>query len=209
MNLVESLQWRYATKKYDTSKKVSQHHIDYIKEAVQLTASSYGMQPYKILEITDPKLREELKPLAWNQAAITEASHLFVFCNKIEINGDDVDVMTQLRNEINPNDQERNENYGNSIKRNLSVKTPEVMFHWTAKQTYMALSTALMACAELQIDSTPMEGFDAEPINKKLGLTANGWNTAALLAVGYRHEEDKAQHSKKARRPMGMIFEEL
>lgn len=209
MNLVESLQWRYATKKYDTSKKVSQHHIDYIKEAVQLTASSYGMQPYKILEITDPKLREELKPLAWNQAAITKASHLFIFCNKVEINGDDVDVMTQLRNEINPNDQERNENYGKSIKRNLSVKSPEVMFHWTAKQTYMALSTALSACAELQIDSTPMEGFDAEPINEKLGLAQNGWNTAVLLAVGYRHDEDKAQYTNKVRRPICMVFEEI
>ncbi len=209
MKLVKNLKWRYATKKYDTTKKVSQHHIDYIKEAVQLTASSYGMQPYKILEITNPELREELRPLAWNQAPITDASHLFIFCNKVTVDEDDIEAMMQLRVEKNPDDKERITNYGKTVKRNLSVKSPEVLFHWSAKQTYMALSTALSACAELQIDSTPMEGFDADPINEKLGLKEEGWNAAVLLAVGYRHEDDVAQHAEKVRKPMGVMFEEL
>lgn len=209
MNLVERLQWRYATKKYDTSKKVSQHHIDYIKEAVQLTASSYGMQPYKILEITDPELREELRPMAWNQASITDASHLFIFCNKVAVKEEDIDAMMALRAKKNPDDEERIANYGKTVKRNLNVKSPEVMFHWTAKQAYMGLSTALSACAELQIDSTPMEGFDADPINEKLGLKEEGWNAAVLLAIGYRHEDDVAQHAEKVRKPVDVMFEEV
>ena len=209
MKLVKNLKWRYATKKYDTTKKVSQHHIDYIKEAVQLTASSYGMQPYKILEISDPELRKKLRPLAWNQAPITDASHVFIFCNKVAVNEADIDAMMDLRAKMNPADKERIANYGKTVRRNLGVKSPEVMFHWTAKQTYMALSTALSACAELQIDSTPMEGFDAEPINEKLGLKEEGWNAAVLLAVGHRHEDDVAQHAEKVRKSMGVMFEEL
>jgi|SRR5690554_87901 len=209
MKLVNHLKWRYATKKYDTTKKVSQHHIDYIKEAVQLTASSYGMQPYKVLEITDPDLREELRPMAWNQAPITDASHLFIFCNKVAVKEEDIDAMMALRAKKNPDDEERIANYGKTLKRNLNVKSPEVMFHWTAKQAYMGLSTALSACAELQIDSTPMEGFDADPINEKLGLKEEGWNAAVLLAIGYRHEDDVAQHAEKVRKPVDVMFEEV
>ncbi|MEN8958195.1 MAG: nitroreductase family protein, partial [Flavobacteriales bacterium] len=93
MQLIENLKWRYATKKMDASKKVSQQHIDYIKEAVQLSASSYGLQPYKILEIKNPQLREELRPFSWNQSQITDASHLFVFCNYNSVNENDVDEL--------------------------------------------------------------------------------------------------------------------
>ncbi len=207
MQLIKNLKWRYATKKFDPSKKVSQQNIDYIKEAVQLTASSYGLQPFKVLEIENPELRAELKPLCWNQSQITDASHLFVFCNKIVVTGEDVDSSMQLRSEVNDIPIEKISGYGDFVMGKLNEKSNVEMFHWTAKQAYMALSNAISACAELQIDCTPMEGFESGPVNEKLGLKEKGLNAAVLLAVGYRHAEDKAQNSKKVRKPISAMFE--
>ncbi|MCB0481450.1 MAG: NAD(P)H-dependent oxidoreductase [Flavobacteriales bacterium] len=209
MYLTENLIWRYATKKYDTSKKVSEHDIHYIKEAVQLTASSYGLQPFKVLEIKNPELREELKPLAWNQSQITDASHLFVFCNAIEVTDQDVDDLMQLRAQTNDIPLEKLSGYGNFVKGKLKEKSAVEMFHWTAKQAYIALSTALNACAEQKIDSSPMEGFESDDINKKLGLNEIGLNACVLLAVGYRHADDRAQNAKKVRKPIDVIFKDI
>ncbi|HEY9169488.1 MAG TPA: NAD(P)H-dependent oxidoreductase [Lutibacter sp.] len=209
MQLIENLKWRYATKKFDPSKKVSQQNIDYIKEAVQLSASSYGLQPFKVLEIKNPVLRSALKPWSWNQPQITDASHLFVFCNNIEVTAEEVDDLTQLKSDINEIGIEKLSGYGDFVKGKLKEKSAIEMFHWTAKQTYIALSNAINACAELQIDCTPMEGFDPDAYNKKLGLKENGLNACVLLAVGYRHSEDIAQNSLKVRKPMASIFEEI
>ncbi len=209
MQLVENLKWRYATKKYGASKKVSEKDINYIKEAVQLTASSYGLQPFKVLEIKDPALKEALKPLSWNQSQITDASHLFVFCNKIKVTDEDVDGMMQLRAKTNNIPIEKISSYGEFVKEKMKEKSDVEMFHWTAKQAYMALSIALIACAELQIDATPMEGFDAEDYNIKLGLKEKGLNASALLAVGYRYADNIAQNNKKVRKPISSLFELL
>jgi nitroreductase len=186
MQLLENLKWRYATKKMDASKKVSQENIDYIKEVVQLSASSYGLQPYKILEIKNSKLREELKPLSWNQSQITDASHLFVFCNYKMVIDSDVDELIKLKSDINNMPIAKISGYGDFVKGKLKEKSETEMFHWTAKQTYIALSNALNACAELQIDCTPMEGFESDDYNQKLGLTEKGLNACVVLAIGYR-----------------------
>ncbi|SMO37801.1 Nitroreductase [Saccharicrinis carchari] len=209
MQLIDKLKWRYATKKFDASKKVSQQNINLIKEAVQLSASSYGLQPFKVLEITNPTLREELKPLSWDQTQITDASHLFVFCNHIEVSDKDVDDLIQLKSDINQVAIDKISGYGDFVKTKLKEKTAVEMFHWTAKQTYIALSSAINACAELKIDCSPMEGFEPDAYNKKLGLKEKGLNACVLFAVGYRHDADMAQNSKKVRKPMDTIFEEI
>ena len=209
MQLLENLQWRYATKKFDASKKVSQQHINHIKEAVQLSASSFGLQPFKVLEIKNAGLRADLKPLCWNQTQITDASHLFIFCNAIEVTEKDVDDLIQLKSEINNIPIEKIVGYGDFIKAKLKEKSAIEMFHWSAKQAYIALANALNVCAELQIDSTPIEGFESEAINDKLGLTKKGLNASVMLAVGYRYEEDVAQNAKKVRKPIDLIFEEI
>lgn len=207
MQFIKNLKWRYATKKMDASQKVSKEEIDYIKEAVQLSASSYGLQPYKVLEINDPKLREELKPLSWNQSQITEASHLFVFCNYEMVSGKEVDDLIQLKSETNSIPIDKISGYGDFVKEKLKEKSESEIFHWTAKQTFIALSNAMNACAELQIDCTPMEGFDPSGYNQKLGLAEKGLNACVLLAVGYRHDEDTTQNSKKVRKAINEIFE--
>ena len=209
MQLIENLKWRYATKKMDASKKVSQQNIDYIKEAVQLSASSYGLQPYTVIEIENPALREELKPFSWNQAQITDASHLFVFCNKVEVMTKDVDELIQLKAETNGIPIDKISGYGDFIKGKLKEKSEIEMFHWTEKQTYIALSNAMNACAELQIDCTPMEGFESDKYNEKLGLTEKGLNACVVLAIGYRDKEDATQNSKKVRKPIESLFDKI
>lgn len=209
MQLIQNLRWRYATKKMDTSKKVSEQNIDYIKEAVQLSASSYGLQPYKILEIRNPQLREELKPFSWNQSQITDASHLFVFCNYKMVNDKDVDELIQLKSEINDISIDNISGYGDFVKGKLKEKSETQMFHWTAKQTYIALSNAMNACAELHIDCTPMEGFENDNYNQKLGLIEKGLNACVVLAIGYRDNEDASRNSKKVRKSIDTIFDKI
>jgi nitroreductase len=200
MQLLQNLKWRYATKKMDASKKVSEQDMDYIKEVVQLSASSYGLQPYTVLDIKSPQLREELKPLSWNQSQITDASHLLVFCNKTNVNEQDVDELIQLKSETTGVPIDKISGYGDFIKGKLKEKSETEMFHWTAKQAYIALSNAMNACAELQIDCTPMEGFEPDAYNQKLGLTEKGLNACVVLAIGYRDSEDASQNSKKVRK---------
>ena len=209
MQLLENLKWRYATKKMDASKKVSEQNIDYIKEAVQLSASSYGLQPYKILEIKNLELRKELKLFSWNQSQITDASHLFLFCNYLNVIEENVDSLIQLKSEITKIYIDKLSVYGDFVKGKLKEKSETEMFHWTAKQTYIALSNAMNACAELQIDCTPMEGFENHDYNQKLGLTEKGLNACVVLAIGYRDNEDASQNSKKVRKSIDTIFENI
>ena len=209
MQLIKNLKWRYATKKFNPLKKVSQQNIDYIKEAVQLSASSYGLQPYKVLEIKNPQLREELKPLSWNQSQITDASHLFVFCNYKMVTNNDVDNLILLKSRTNGITMDKISGYGTFVKGKLKEKSATEMFHWTAKQTYIALSNALNACAELKIDCTPIEGFEPDDYNQKLELTEKGLNACVVLAIGYRDKEDTSQNSKKVRKSIDMIFETI
>ena len=208
MQLIESLKWRYATKKMDATKKVSEQDIDCIKEAVQLSASSYGLQPYTVLDIRDSELRKEIHPMCWNQSQITDASHIFIFCNYNKVDEQDVDSLIRLTSETNEVPIEKISGYGDFVKGKLKEKSEIEMFHWSAKQAYIALGNALTACAELNIDSTPMEGFEPEEVNKLLGLNDKGLNACVILAIGYRSLDDKTQYSKKVRKPINTMFEE-
>lgn len=207
MELIENLRWRYATKKFDASKKVSQENIEKIKEAIQLSASSYGLQPYKVLIVQNAELREQIKPFAWGQSQITDASHLFVFCNYVDVSDQKIDDYMQLKSEIQSVEIAKLEGYGSFMKAKLKEKTADDISNWTAKQTYIAMSNALNACAELKIDSTPMEGFEKEKVSEILGLNDQGLEASLLLTVGYRSEEDLTQNAAKVRKPLESMFE--
>lgn len=209
MQLVENLKWRYATKKFDASKKVSQEKIDYLKEAVQLAASSFGLQPYKVLEIKNNTLKLELKPFSRNQSQITDSSHLFVFCNYVKVTDADIEKVMQLKSEIAGLPREKVAEYGKFVKGKVRNKSEAELLDWTARQTYIALANAMNACAELHLDCTPIEGFEPEGYNEKLGLAEKGLNACVLLAVGYRHAEDRAQGVTKVRKPIEAIFEDV
>lgn len=209
MMLKEKLSWRYATKKMDSERKVSSEDIDYIKQCIQLSPSSYGLQPYQVLEIANPTLRKDLLPLSWNQSQIVDASHLMVFCNKVQFTESDVDEYLKLKSKIQETPLTQIIGYGDFVKKKLNEKTSEEMFHWTAKQAYIALANALNACAELQIDSTPMEGFESDQYNEQLNLNSRGLNACAVLAIGYRHKDDEAQNANKVRKPITKLFETI
>lgn len=206
MKLIENLKWRYATKKFDTSKKVSEENLEKIKEAVQLSVSSYGLQLYKVYIVENPELREQLKPVSWNQSQITEASHLFVFCNYTDATPQAIDAFIKQTAETRNQDLERLNGYGDFIKVKLNEKTPEEKTSWLKSQTYLALGNLLNACAELKIDACPMEGFEPEAYNKILGLDKKGLSAAVIAPIGYRHIEDQTIGLQKVRKPMEQLF---
>ncbi len=209
MQLIKNLKWRYATKKYDTSKKVNSEDLKIIKEAIQLSATSYGLQLFKVLIIEDPTIREKLKPASWGQPQITDASHLLVFCGYNDVTDDDVEAYINLKAQTQDVEVASLKGASDFMKVKMKEKSPEEKQNWTAKQTYIALSNALNACAELGLDSTPMEGFDPEIYSEILSLKEKGLNASVVLAVGYRSVEDDTQNATKIRKPLEDIFEKI
>ncbi|BFP43422.1 NAD(P)H-dependent oxidoreductase [Flavobacteriaceae bacterium GF1] len=207
MKLVENLKWRYATKKFDSNKIVPEQDLEYLKEAVQLSVSSYGLQLYKVLIVEDALVRAKLREFSWGQSQVTEASHLFVFCNfsehKEEYIEDYIGNIAKTQ-KIAISDVA---GYGDFIKENLAKKTTSEWQSWSKQQTYLSLANLLNACAELKIDACPMEGFDTVAYNKILGLDGRGLNASVIAPVGYRSEEDQTQYRKKVRKTVEELFE--
>ncbi|SFS75602.1 NAD(P)H-dependent oxidoreductase [Lutibacter maritimus] len=209
MELIKNLHWRYATKKFDTTKKVSENDLNKIKEAIQLSVSSYGLQLYKVLIIENPEIRERLKSASWNQSQITDASHLFVFCNYTDATPEAIDDFIKHTAETRNLDLERLNGYGDFIKSKLAEKSQEEKTGWLKSQTYLALGNLLSACAELKIDACPMEGFDPKEYNKILGLNKKGLNAYVIATIGYRHFDDYTIGLPKVRKPIDQLFEVL
>lgn len=207
MELLTHLQWRYATKKFDTTKKVSSDDLEKLKEAIQLSVSSYGLQLYKVLIIENAAIREQLKPVSWNQSQITDASHLFVFCNYTDVSSEAIDDFIKQTAETRNIDLEKLKGYGDFIKTKLAEKSEEEKSSWLQSQTYLALGNLLNACAELKIDACPMEGFDPDAYNKILGLDKQGLNAAVIAPIGFRHIEDHTIGLKKVRKPLEQLFD--
>ncbi len=206
---IESQNWRYATKKFDASKKISDADLEILKEAIRLSSSSYGLQPYKVLIVENQELREKIQPAAWGQTQIVDASHLFVFANMINVGEKEIDTYLENIAETRGIPVENIAGYGDFMKSKIASLPEDVKNTWTAKQTYLALGNLLNAAAELKIDATPMEGFEPEKVNEILGLNALGLNATLIATVGYRHEEDANQHAKKVRKSKEELFIKL
>ena len=202
MSLVEKLKWRYATKKMDSSKSVPQEMVEEILEAVRLTASSSGLQPYELIVITNSELREKIKAVANNQTQVTDCSHLVIFAawdnyTTQRIN-DAFDMTETVRNFKN----DAGVAYRQMLLKNYPARDPEVNFTHAAKQAYIGLGTALIAAAEVGVDSTPMEGFNPKALDEILNLKDKGLRSVVMLTLGYRKEdEDWLVKLKKVRRP--------
>ena len=207
MKLIENLKWRYATKKFDPRKKVSEQDLKYLKEAVQLSVSSYGLQLYKVLIVKDASIREELREASWGQSQVIDASHLFVFCNFSEHKDEYVDDYINNIVETQNIPFSAVAGYGEFIKENLSKKTTSEWQSWSKRQTYLSLANLLNACAELKVDACPMEGFDSAAYNEILGLDKKGLNASVIATVGYRSEQDETQYRKKVRKGIDELFE--
>ncbi|WP_330442125.1 NAD(P)H-dependent oxidoreductase [Flavobacterium sp. C4GT6] len=205
-NYIESLNWRYATKKYDPTKKVSAQDLETLKEAVQLSVSSMGLQPYKVLIIENPEVRQKLKAAGYNQDGITESSQLFVFAYEKNVSENHVEAYMDNISKVREVEKDSLKPFEDMVNGFINNQTEEGKNEWAAKQAYIALSTLINTAALLKIDATPMEGFNAQQFDEILGLDKLGLSTAVIAAVGYRHEEDGFQHFKKVRKPQNELF---
>ena len=203
---IEQQNWRYATKKFDASKKISDDDLNTLKEAIRLSSSSYGLQPYKVLIIKNADLREKLKPVAWNQSQITDASHVIVFANEANLGDPQIDNYLKNISETRGIPLENLSGFGDFMKSKITPLASDLKNIWTSKQTYLALANLMNASAELKIDVTPMEGFDANAFNEILGLTEKGLNASVIATIGYRHKDDETQHYKKVRKSNEELF---
>jgi nitroreductase/dihydropteridine reductase len=200
-NLLETLNWRYAAKKMDQSKPVPQDKVDYIIEADRLTATSSGLQPFQLILITNPELKEQIKPHAWNQGQITDCSHLVVFAAWDNYTEERINSMFDLVNEERGFVNEGWENYRKMLLSIYPQRDAQTNYEHAARQAYIALGSALIAAAEVQVDATPMEGFDPAKVDEILGLEKYGLRSVLLLPLGYREaENDWLVNLKKVRR---------
>lgn len=203
---IDNQNWRYATKKFDASKKISELDLKFLKEAIRLSTSSYGLQLYKVLIIENPEIRAQLLPHAWNQSQIVDASHLIVFANQTHIGNAEIDAYIQNVCTTRSIPDEQLVGYSNFMKSKINELTLDEQNIWTAKQTYLALANLMNAAAELKIDVTPMEGFDAMKFNAILGLDNLNLNTCVIATIGFRSENDATQYQKKVRKSNEELF---
>ncbi|WP_181306435.1 nitroreductase family protein [Rufibacter sp. XAAS-G3-1] len=206
MNLLQDLNWRYATKRM-TGEKIPQEKLETILEAIRLSASSMGFQPYNVVVVENPEVRKQIQAVAYNQPQIVESSHLLIFAVWDTLTEEQVAAyMNQIAAERGVG-IETLAGFADSINNMIKNRTPEENFHWSAKQAYIALGTGLVAASTEQVDATPMEGFNPTALDELLDLRAKGLRSVALLALGYRDEKkDVLASAKKVRRPAKEFF---
>jgi nitroreductase len=205
--LLDQLNWRYATKQFDPNRKISAQDWATLEEALRLSPSSGGLQPWKFLVITDPAMRAKLKPASYGQAQISDASHLVVFTAKSDLSEADVDAYIKHAAHVQGAPVEALAPYRNMLVGGL-VKSRDTAGRaaWARNQVYIALGNFLASAALLGIDACPMEGFDRDQYDEILGLKAQGLASAVIATVGYRSAADKYAQSPKVRFPREQIF---
>jgi nitroreductase/dihydropteridine reductase len=200
MSLQQSLEWRYAVKKFDHTKKISAEQLDTILKTVQLAPSSYGLQPFEILVVEDAAIREQLKEAAYGQSQLTDASQVIVFAAETEINETYVKNYIDETARVRNIDREHVAGFEQVILGAIGHLTEDQKTAWAHKQAYLALGVAISAASELHIDTCPMEGLNAGKFDEILGLKEKGLTTSVILTIGYRAEDDSYQHYAKVRK---------
>lgn len=201
MDLLHKLQWRYATKKMNPAKAVPQEKVERILEAARLAPTSSGLQPFDILVVTNPELRAKIKPNAWNQDQVTDCSHLLVFAAWDNYTAERINMMFDLTNEVRGFKNEGWEKYRQQLLSTYPQRDPEVNFQHAARQAYIGLGAALIAAAFEEVDSTPMEGFDAAIVDDILNLRERGLRSVVIMPLGYREaDQDWLATLEKVRR---------
>lgn len=210
MDLIQSLQWRYATKKMDPTKAVSQDKVDRILEAVRLAPTSSGLQPYEVLVVTNREVREKIKAIAHEQGQVLDCSHLLVFAAWNDYTPERINMMFDLTNEERGFVSEEWEGYRKLLLSRYPNRGAEVNFQHAAKQAYIGLCAALIAAALEQVDSTPMEGFDPDALDELLNLRSRGLRSVLILPLGYREaDKDWLVSLKKVRRSREYFVTEI
>lgn len=204
--ILENRTWRYATKKFDSAKKVSDEDLELLLEATRLSSSSYGLQPYHVFVITNQEIKEKLRPASWGQSQITDASHIIVFAHKTDFGAELMDNYLEKVSSIRNIPTEGLKGYGDFMKSKLLNLPTETKAIWTEKQAYIALANLMQAAAELKIDTCPMEGFETDKYNEILGLNDKKLSASVVLPIGYRSTKDETQHYAKVRQTKEELF---
>lgn len=208
--LLEKLNWRYATKKMDPSKAVARDKVDRIVEAARLAPTSSGLQPFEVIVVTNPEIRAQIQAVAWNQAQVTEGSHLLVFAAWDNYTADRINGMFDLVNAERGFTNEGFENYRKMLLDTYPGRDAHVNFEHAARQAYIGFGMSVAQAAFEGVDSTPMEGFEPEKVDEILGLRARGLRSVTLLPLGYRQAEgDWLANLKKVRRGKDQFVTEV
>jgi nitroreductase/dihydropteridine reductase len=206
MSLVDKLNWRYATKKFDSTKKIAADKLQTILDAAQLAPSSLGLQHYRILVVEDAETRAKLRAAAYGQSQITDSSQLIIFAAETNINEDFgkkyIDNVAATRNVP----REALADFEGAVLGAINARTPEQLLLWAQKQAYIGLGVLVTAAAEQDVDICPMEGFDPAAFNEILGLTEKGLTATVIATIGYRAEDDDLSKAAKVRRPADELF---
>mgnify|MGYP005851803081 CR=1 FL=1 len=208
-NYIDKLNFRYATKQFDPNKKLSKNQIDNLKTVLQLTASSYGLQPYEIFIIEDLDLRKKLKTVSYDQPQITDASHLVVFCVKTKIDENYLEKYIQNISDTRDISIEKLSGMRDMIANTVLKFDDNTKLQWAEKQAYIALGNMLSAVAHFGYDACPMEGFDNTKYDEILDLKSKNLHASVIATIGYRSEDDQTQHAKKVRKPQNELFTEI
>jgi nitroreductase len=206
MSFIDKLNWRYATKKFDATKKLSAEQLNTLLDAVQLSPSSAGLQAYRVLVVENPKIKEKLREAARGQQQLTTASHVIVFAAETNLDGEYVKNYIDRIAVTRGIDRANLEAFETNITDNVNRMTEDVKIVWNHKQCYIALGVLLTAAADMGIDACPMEGFQAGKFDEILGLRELGLTTTVIAPIGFRAEDDVFSKAAKVRRPKEELF---
>lgn len=203
----QQLEWRYATKKFDSTKKLSDEQLQVLKESLRYAPSSFGLQPWKFVLVNNVELRKQISEAAWNQPQITEASHLFVMTSKKDMTVADGKHFLQTTSEVTGASMEQLGGLVGMIEGFITGRDQETHQAWAGRQVYIPVGMLVATAAYLQIDVCPMEGFDSKKVDEILGLTDGDYTSRVLIAVGFRDASDPTVSRKKVRYPESEVFE--
>lgn len=207
--IIDALNWRYATKKFDPNRKVSPEDMDTLKEALRLSASSMGLQPYRFLHITDPEVRKQLREVSFDQPQITDASEMIVFAAKAAYTDADIDDFLEESQKRRGYTDDQIADRKKSIRKHVDGFEGEELPNWTSRQLYIAVGQLLTTAAMMRIDACPMEGIKAPEYGRILKLDEKDLKAFAVVTLGYRSEEDSLAKEPKIRLPREILFEKI
>jgi nitroreductase / dihydropteridine reductase len=206
MSLIKDLNWRYATKNMD-GKAVSEAQLNTILDAINLTATSYGLQPFSVIVVSNEAIKLKLQAAAYGQSQVGSSSHVLVFAALLKITEADVQAYLNRIVAIRKMPMEMLNGLKTMMMGTVNGLSDEQQHSWSAKQAYIALGTALAAAAEQKVDACPMEGFDAVQFDSILGLTAKGLKTVVIMPIGFRADSDATSHYAKVRKTTEELFD--
>lgn len=198
--IIHDLQWRYATKKFDPSRKLSEEKLDTLKESFNLTATSYGLQPIKLLIVEDAEIKKDLVPLTMHQKQVEDASHLLIFCVVKDIDAEYITAYFERVQNTRGTSKTILAPFRDILIQDFEQKGSAEVFAWAKNQAYLAMGNLLTVCALEKIDSCPIEGFEPEGYDTYLKLKEKGLQSVLVMPVGYRADDDFFANMKKVRK---------